>query len=217
MVSRLLSVCERRVNRAGLAAGRAVHRPETPPSHAPRTVAPVDDLAVHELAERCNRVAGLPVEFVAWPADERRRAALARAAVPRLLLVAPDADVPAVGVDEDWIRLPATEADAVARAQQLLRVGSQLQHDVPYVDEQRVLHRAGVSVVLTAAEASLLSRLLADAGRVVSHADLADCVWQGAPPSREARDAAIYRLRRRVAGLHLHIASARSRGYVLTL
>ncbi len=175
------------------------------------------DTAAHELAERCNRVGGVPVEFVAWPADGPRRAALARAAIPRVLLVAADAQVPELAVDEDWIRLPATEADALARATQLLRLGSQLQADVPFVDDQRVLHRAGATVVLTSAEAAILSTLLADVGRVVSHEALAAGAWHGAAPTRDAMDAAIYRLRRRVDRLHVHIAAVRGRGYLLTL
>jgi hypothetical protein len=172
---------------------------------------------VEDLAGRCNLVDGMPVEFVAWPADSRRREALARAAIPRVLLVAPDGDVPAIGVDEDWIRLPATEADAMIRATQLLRLGTHLRTDAPFIDDQRVLHRAGSTVLLTSTEAAILSELLAHAGRVVSHVDLAARVWRGATPTRAAIDAAIYRLRRRVDGLYLHIGSVRGRGYVLTL
>lgn len=171
---------------------------------------------MNELAERCNLVGGMPVEFVAWPADEVRRRALARAAIPRLLLVAPDVDPPVVGIDEDWIRLPATESDVLARASQLLRHGTQLQSDVPFIDGERVLHRAGVTVVLTSTEAAILGKLLDHVGTVVDYDELAESVWHRSL-NRVAMEAAIYRLRRRLDGLHVHIAAVRGRGYVLSL
>lgn len=177
----------------------------------------MEELADHDLADRCNQVVGLAVEFVCWPADERRRAALARASVPRVLLVAPGADVPAVGLDEDWIRLPASEEDVLARATQLLRLGDQVCTEVPSIDDQRVLHRAGASVTLTPTQVAIMSKLLASAGSVVSYAELTTCVGQGTSPTREAMDAAMYRLRRRLDGFHLRIGAARGRGYVLTL
>lgn len=161
-------------------------------------------------------VVGLPIEFVAWPSQADRREALARAAIPRVLLVAPDAEPPIVGVDEDWIRLPATEADALARAQQLLRLGAQVQSDVPFVDTERVLHRAGSTVVLTSTEAAIMSKLLDHVGSVVDYCELSESVWHRAQ-NRDAMDAAIYRLRRRLDGLHVHIAAVRGRGYRLSL
>ena len=169
-----------------------------------------------DLADRCNSIGGLPIEFVSWPADQDRRAALARAAIPRVLLVAPDAEAPVVGVDEDWLRLPATEADAFARARQLLRHRVQVQSDVPFIDAERVLHRAGSTVVLTPTEAAILSTLLDHVGSVVDYDDLAERVWHRAL-SRDTMDAAMYRLRRRLDGLHVHIAALRGRGYQLSL
>lgn len=169
-----------------------------------------------DLADRCNSIGGLPIEFVAWPADQERRAALARASIPRVLLVAPDADAPVVGVDEDWLRLPATEADAFARARQLLRHGAQMRSDVPFIDGERVLHRAGSTVVLTATEAAILTTLLDHLGRIVDYEELAETVWHRAL-GRDAMDAAMYRLRRRLDGLHVHIAAVRGRGYQLSL
>ena len=161
-------------------------------------------------------IGGLPIEFVAWPADQDRRAALARSAIPRVLLVAAGAEPPVVAVDEDWIRLPATEADALARAKQLLRHGAQLRSDVPFVDDERVLHRAGVTVVLTPTEAAIMSKLLDHVGSVVGYGELAELVWRRAL-GRDAMDAAMYRLRRRLDGMHVHISAVRGRGYVLSL
>jgi DNA-binding response OmpR family regulator len=161
-------------------------------------------------------VEGLPVEFIAWPADAARREALSRAAIPRVLLVAPDVEVPGMDAAEDWIRLPATEADVLARATQLLRILAHLRSDVPFIDGERVLHRAGMTVVLTPREAAILSTLLGNPGNLVGHDELAARGWSGGVPTRDAMDAAIYRLRRRVEGLQLHIGAVRGRGYVLS-
>ena len=169
-----------------------------------------------DLAEPLSDLAALPVEVVMWPSEHHRRDALARAGVPRLLLVAPDVSPPdLVGVDEDWIRLPAADRDVLARAVQLLRFDAHLRGDEPYIDSNRVLHRAGMTVSLTATEASIMSLLLNHAGRVVSQAELENAAWDGVAPSRDAIDAAIYRLRRRLSGLSLSIRAVRSRGYVL--
>ena len=171
-----------------------------------------------DLGERLVDLAGLPVELVLWPSEDNRRDALARAGVPRLLLVAPHAAPPAaVGIDEDWVRLPAADSDLMLRATQLLRFDARLRIDVPFVDENRVLHRAGRTATLTHAEASIMSLLIARAGEVVPLADLESEAWGGVAPSRDAIDAAIYRLRRRLEGLSLCIRSVRNRGFVLYL
>jgi len=170
---------------------------------------------VSDLAVRWSSLEGLPVELVEWPAESARRQVLARAGVPRMLLIAADATPPdTVGVDEDWVRLPVAESDVVARATQLL-CKEGIRSDTPYVDAHRVLHRAGMTVMLTNAEAAIMSLLLRRAGTVVSWSDLEHEAWHDAAPSREAIDAAIYRLRRRLAGLSLSIRSARGRGFVL--
>ncbi len=171
-----------------------------------------------DLDEPLNDLVGLPVELVSWPAGGDRRDALARAAVPRLLLVAADAAPPdVVGVDEDWIRLPAAESDVRARATQLLRFDARLRSDAPYIDDNRVLHRAGRTVTLTIAEAAIMSLLIQNSGTVVTHRELESDVWDGVAPSHDAIDAAIYRLRRRIGGLSLCIRSVRGRGFVLNV
>jgi hypothetical protein len=170
---------------------------------------------VSDLAVRWSSLEGMPVELLDWPADAARRQVLARAGVPRVLLIGPDATPPqSLGVDEDWVRLPAAEADVVARATQLL-CNEAIRSDTPYVDVHRVLHRAGATVTLTTSEATIMSLLLRKSGVVVSRTELEHEVWSDAAPSRDAIDAAIYRLRRRLAGLSLCIRSARGQGFVL--
>ena len=145
-----------------------------------------------------------------------RRAMLARAAVPRLLLVADGAEPPElVGIDEDWIRLPATDQDIATRATQMLRFDALLRIDEPYIDARQVLHRAGVSVPLRGTEASILALLLRRRGSVVSYPELIDEVWAGVCPSRGAIEAAIGRLRRRLSGLSMSVRSVRGRGVVV--
>src|SRR5437879_4840585 len=60
------------------------------------------------------------VVVVRWPEETDQLELLARDSVPRLLLVAPDAEPP----DEsdcsvDWVRLPASDADVRARVKVL--------------------------------------------------------------------------------------------------
>jgi len=159
------------------------------------------------------------VELVHWPRDEVLRDRLARAGVPRLLLVEADAAPPAtIGVDEDWIRLPADERDVAVRAQRLARLSGHLLSERPVVDRNRVLHRGGTTVVLSAAEATVVELLLANAGRVVPRARLEAALWaDGVAPGPKAVAAVVYRLRRRLAGMSLCVRSARNRGFVLFL
>jgi DNA-binding response OmpR family regulator len=160
----------------------------------------------------------VPVEIVHWPADASRRDVLARSGVPRVLLVAADAEPPTtVGLDEDWIRLPAAPVDVLARARQLLRFDERLRHDRPFIDDHRVLHRAGMSVHLSAAEAVVAATLLRGEGRIVEHRELERAVWGDVAPSRDALDALVYRLRRRLGGLGMCIRSVRNRGFALSL
>ena len=184
-----------------------------------------------DLAERTNTQAtkehssgaygvrsSLPVEVVEWPLEAGRREAFARAGVPRLLLVAPGAPPPEmIGVDEDWIRLPATDDDVLARAIHVMRLGEHRRTDLPYVDDHRVLHRAGVSVPLTTRDARMLELLLRHVGSVVSYEELSRVVWSNDAPTREAVEAATYRLRRRISGLSMSIKAVRGRGVALYL
>jgi hypothetical protein len=70
---------------------------ETHPSYVADVIPSDADLeSLEDLAEHAG------VELVTWPADEHRRQSLARAGVPRLLLVSPEADAPTgLGLDED--------------------------------------------------------------------------------------------------------------------
>lgn len=162
-----------------------------------------------------DRIDG-PVELVAWPSEQRRRAALARAGIARLLLVEPGVEPPAdLAADEDWLRLPADERDVRRRADQVAEAVRRLDAERPYIDEHRILHRGPMAVPLTATAAAILSALLERRGTTVSVDELQVVAWHGAAPSRDAVHAAVARLRRRIAGLHLVVRSVRQDGFVL--
>ena len=172
-----------------------------------RRQAGIDD-EIEDVAERAG------VELVIWPEDEPQRRSLARAGVPRLLLVAADADAPeAVGLDEDWVRLPADVRDLRARLQRLARVVEQLQHDHPVLDPSHIVHYGGTSVVLSAAQAAVTELLLSRQGQVVPRGELEAALWPEGAPGPKALDGVVFRLRRRLAGLGLVVRSAHGRGF----
>jgi DNA-binding winged helix-turn-helix (wHTH) protein len=162
------------------------------------------------LAERAG------VELVDWPQDDRRRSALARAGIPRLLLVDADADTPDdVGLDEDWVRRPADLRDADARLRRLARLVEQRQHDRPVLDPSHIVHFGGTSVVLSSAQASVTRLLLERPGRVVPRDALEAVLWPDGAPGPKALDGVVFRLRRRLTGLGLVVRSTPGRGFAI--
>jgi hypothetical protein len=156
-----------------------------------------------------------PVELVRWPRDDARRVLLARRGVPCLLLVAAGAELPAtIGPTEDWVRLPADERDVSVRAQSLCHRLARAAADRPRVGDGVVTH-AGRQAPLSAAEATVLEVLLDETGSVVSRGKLEAAVWPDGPPSPRSLDALLYRLRRRAAGVNVHVLAARGRGFTV--
>jgi len=156
------------------------------------------------------------VELVAWPTDERRRQQLARAGVPRLLIVAPDAEAPtSIGIDEDWVRTPCETRDVAVRLERLARVIDRLRHDRPVIDTNHILHYGGATAVLSRAQAVLVTALLDRPGTIVARESLESAIWPDGAPGHRALDGVVFRLRRRLAGLGLVIRSAHGRGFAL--
>lgn len=184
---------------------------ETHPSYVADVIPSDPDLeSLEDLAEHAG------VELVTWPADEHRRQSLARAGVPRLLLVSAEADAPSgLGLDEDWVRLPAAARDVVSRLQRLGRVLEQLQHDHPVIDANHIVHFGGTSVLLSPAQAALVTALLERPGHVIERTRLEATVWPDGAPGPKALDGVVFRLRRRLQGLGLVIRSAQARGFAL--
>ena len=158
----------------------------------------------------------MDVVLVRWPAERVRRERLLAAGHPRLLLVEPGASPPAGGeVLEDWIRIPADEADLQHRLAGLeARARAAVDHR-PALDEDGVLRVGQHWVSLPPVESRLTSALLERIGLVVSREALACAGWPEGAPGRNALDVHVLRLRRRLHDVHLVIRTVRSRGYLL--
>ncbi|MBV8693164.1 MAG: winged helix-turn-helix domain-containing protein [Actinobacteria bacterium] len=156
------------------------------------------------------------VVMLRWPEEEARRAALSERGEARLLLVDQGATAPEV-VDalEDWIRVPADEADVRARADTLERRRNSRQYPHPTVDDNGLLRFGTSWVALAPVESRLVAVLVQRYGTVVGRQVLTRAGWQGVVPSRNALDVKILRLRRRLTPLGLSIRTVRARGYLL--
>ena len=172
---------------------------------------------MESLSHTMDAVAG--VEVVAWPREQALRQSLARAGIPRLLIVADGQAAPEdLAFDEEWIREPFDVADIRVRARQILRAVRSQSSQASWLDQERVLHRGHRTVVLTASEAVVADELLAHPDQVVTREALHERLWpDGDAPSDRAVDAIVYRLRRRCRDLGLLIRSARGLGFVMSM
>lgn len=158
----------------------------------------------------------MDVVLLRWPMERQRRDDLAAEGRPRLLLVE-DGAAPPVSTDlrEDWIRVPADEADVKARIDGLNQRCSDEKDERPDLDPDGVLRCNGSWVSLPPVEARLMASLLERYGAVVSREQLARAGWPEGAPGRNALDVHVLRLRRRIGDLGLAIKTVRSRGYLL--
>ena len=164
-----------------------------------------------------DRLGRLGVELLAWPDQAALRSALARAGIPRLLLVDASGEPPnPLGMGEDWVRLPVDDEDLVAKAESLLGRMARLASVAPTIDADRVLRRAEASVSLSPSEAKIATRLLEQSGTVIGREELEHLLWPDAPvPSQRSLDYVVQRLRRRLADINIFITTARGRGFVI--
>jgi two-component system OmpR family response regulator len=156
------------------------------------------------------------VVLVRWPLERERRDALVQHNAPRLLLVE-DGEPPPEPVDcmEDWVRVPAPEAEVKHRVRALSIRGGQHTSAVPVLDHDGVLRFHSKWVSLPPVESRLTAALLDRFGAVVSRDSLARAGWPEGSPGRNALDVHVLRLRRRLAPVSLVIRTVRSRGYLL--
>ena len=154
------------------------------------------------------------VAILAWPEQAEEAAECGRTGVPRLLLVASDAEPPADwdGLT-DWVRLPVDDRDLCARVAALQRLAART--PAPRLDEFDVLWRGDRWAALAPIEARLVAVLLARCGDVVSQRDLGVAAWPDGVPGTRAVDARLRRLRDRVEPLGLRIHNVRRRGLLL--
>ena len=152
-----------------------------------------------------------------WPAERGRRDELNGLGVPHLLLVEDGHHPPPeVGLLEDWIRVPASEADVRARIDTLLaRRPAGVAPVPPSLDGDGVLRANGAWVSVPPVEARLLRAFLDRFGAVVGRDALSNAGWPGRSPERNVLDVHMLRLRRRVAHVGLAIRTVRARGYLL--
>jgi DNA-binding response OmpR family regulator len=164
-----------------------------------------------------ERLAHLGIELVRWPEEAALRSALARAGVPRLLLVGADGSPPSpLGLGEDWALSPADDALLIRKAEQLLERIAEYAMVAPTIGADRVLRRAEASVTLSPSEAKIVARLLECTGSVVGRDQLEELLWpDGQVPGQRSLDYVVQRLRRRIADLNICINTSRGRGFVI--
>jgi len=130
-----------------------------------------------------ENVSAESVALVQWPRDAERRARLASAKVPCLLLVAPDTEPPVVELWEDWIRLPSDERDVSLRVHGLARRVCR-----PEIVDDSVLRNSYGAVMLPAAESTIVRALLDSDAALVPREHLEHLVWPDGPPTTRALD-----------------------------
>jgi DNA-binding response OmpR family regulator len=158
----------------------------------------------------------MDVVLVRWPSESERRTRLQDQGIPRLLLIE-DGQPPPHPDDclEDWIRVPAEDADVRLRVDGLSARSAQHVSDTPDLDHDGVLRFSAAWVSLPPVEARLTRALVDKYGAVVGREALAVAGWPDGAPGRNALDVHVLRLRRRLATVGLSIKTVRSRGYLL--
>jgi Transcriptional regulatory protein, C terminal len=154
------------------------------------------------------------VVVLSWPSQASERERLERLGIPRLWLVERGIDPPeGDSCLEDWLRLPAEDADLRAR---LASVAGRAAHHPsrPTLDEHGQLARHDVMVVLSPVEQRIATRLIEHFGEPVAEQDLIGAAWHEGG-SEDTLRVHISRLRRRLAPIGLTITSIRSYGYVM--
>jgi DNA-binding response OmpR family regulator len=155
------------------------------------------------------------VAVLVWPDQAAQQARFDRAGLPRLWLVEPGA-VPPVSNSclEDWLRLPADDADVRARIASLtLRA---LRHPArPTLDGHGQFKFHGHIVFLSPVEQNLATPLVAHFGEAVGDEELIRSTWFDGAGTEQTLRVHVSRLRRRLAPIGLTVTSIRGFGYVL--
>lgn len=157
----------------------------------------------------------MDVEVRRWPAERLAVEDLRAREVPRLLVLETDQPAPEpYDCLEDWVRMPATDADLEARRLAVARRAAE--HAVrPRLDDAGILRFRDAWVSLSPVERELARALVDKFGAVVARGVLTDRAWPDGAPTRNALDVHMLRLRRRVATVNLEIRTVRARGYLL--
>jgi DNA-binding response OmpR family regulator len=156
------------------------------------------------------------VALVYWPAEAERLTRLRAARHPRLVMVEQGPPPTMIDALEDWLRVPANEADVRIRVATLreraVRSGAAVSI------EDGVL-RVGIRlVVLPPIESRIATVLVEHVNAVVGRDVLVRCAWpDGAPAGRTVLDVHMAKLRRLLRGTGVHIRTVHGRGYFMQL
>jgi two-component system, OmpR family, response regulator len=153
------------------------------------------------------------VVVLRWPEQILDVERLEQLGVPRLLLVEPGVEAPdGDSCLQDWLRLPADDADVRVRLHALARRADS--HAVlPTIDPYGQLSYRGRALFLSPLDQRIVSELIEHFDAVVMVDDLKNAWPEGT--STQALRVHISRLRHRVASLGLTITSIRNVGYVM--
>ncbi len=154
------------------------------------------------------------IVVMSWPEQAHERDRLERQGSARLWLVDREAEPP-IGESclEDWLRLPADDADVRAR---LIALARRAEHHPrrPTLDDHGQLERNGACVILSPLEHQIAAPLIEHFGDAVSDDVLIASAWHEGGNEDTLR-VHVSRLRRRLAPVGLKIVSVRAYGYVM--
>jgi two-component system, OmpR family, response regulator len=155
------------------------------------------------------------VVIVRWPEEAATLDRLRTLGQPRLLLVAPNAAAPATDdCDEDWIRLPAEDADMRVRISTVAARAARHAQPPEVKGDGRLAFR-GHWVGLTGIEEAVARVLSEHFGEVVDHPTVEAAASVVRQPSPNALRVSISRLRKRIGPLGLVVRRVHNRGYVM--
>jgi len=154
------------------------------------------------------------VVVLRWPEQAEDVHRLDALGVPRLLLVEPGAAPPeSASCLQDWIRLPADDADVRARIA-VLSLRPACHPSRPEINDVGQLSYRGWSTFLSPLDERLARALIADFGCLVTEETLETLGWPRGTTVHAVR-VQVSRLRRRIEPLGLGITRARNSGYVM--
>jgi DNA-binding winged helix-turn-helix (wHTH) protein len=155
------------------------------------------------------------VAVLRWPEEADEAARLDRQGSPRLLLVEYGAIPPTSGSClEDWLVLPASDAEVEAR---LVNLARRAEHHPrpPTIDAFGQLTYRGRSRFLSPVEQRLAQTLIDSFGAIVGERELRKKVWSDEATEQRLR-VHVSRLRRRLLPIDLTIKCVRNAGYLIT-
>ena len=154
------------------------------------------------------------VAVLRWPEEAGEAARLDRQGIPRLLLVENGEMPPPSGSClEDWLVLPASDAEVEAR---LVNLARRAEHHPrpPTIDAFGQLTYRGRSRFLSPVEQRLAQTLIDNFGVIVGEQDLREKVWPDGATEQRLR-VHVSRLRRRLLPIDLTIKCVRKTGYLI--